>query len=341
VDIEAEYGIQKLAEWGKDKMLEEIKEDLALFRVKFDHWYPESRLFDSGLLDKTLEEMKAKKELYEEEGALWIRTSVHGDDKDRVIQKSDGQYTYFASDISYHLDKFKRGYHRAINIWGADHHGYVNRVKAALKSHGIDPGWLTVLFIQLAKLWREGQEIRMSKRAGQYVTLKDLIDEVGVDAARFIFLTKSHDSPLDFNVDLIKKNDSDNPVYYVQYAHARICSIFRKAKEGGFEKSPRPEEVLDRLELKEEMSMIRILADFPSLLEEIGRTSEVHRLTYFLTELAAQFHKYFNLGLKNSENRVITDDHSLSWARLFLLDAIRVVIHNGLELLGVQAPERM
>jgi arginyl-tRNA synthetase len=340
-DIESEQGIQKLAEWGKDRMLEEIKEDLALFRVDFDHWYSESQLFASGLMEKTMEEMKAGGELYEEEGALWIRTSVHGDDKDRVIRKSDGEYTYFASDISYHLDKFKRGYSRAINIWGADHHGYVNRVKAALKSHGVDPDWLTILFIQLAKLWREGQEIRMSKRAGQYVTLKDLIEEVGVDAVRFVFLTKSHDSPLDFDVDLIKKHDSDNPVYYVQYAHARICSIFRKAEEEGLKQSQKPEEVLNQLHLEDEMAMIRLLADFPSLLEDICRTSEVHRLTYFLTDLSARFHKYFNLGLKNPQNRVITGDHSLSQARLFLLDAIRIVIHNGLELLGVQAPERM
>jgi len=288
-----------------------------------------------------MDEMRAGGELYEEEGALWIRTSVHGDDKDRVIRKSDGQYTYFASDISYHLDKVKRGYSRAINIWGADHHGYVNRVKAALKSHGVDPDWLTILFIQLAKLWREGQEIKMSKRTGQYVTLKDLIEEVGVDAVRFVFLTKSHDSPLDFDVDLIKKHDSDNPVYYVQYAHARICSIFRKAEEEGLKQSRKPEEVLNHLELEEEMAMIRLLADFPSLLEDICRTSEVHRLTYFLTDLSARFHKYFNLGLKNPQNRVITDDHSLSQARLFLLDAVRIVIHNGLELLGVQAPERM
>lgn len=333
--------IQRLAEWGKDRMLAEIKEDLALFRVHFDRWYEESHLFSSGLLEKTLEEMRNQGELYEEEGALWIRTSAHGDDKDRVIKKSDGLYTYFASDISYHLDKFKRGYSGAINIWGADHHGYVNRVKAALKSHGIDPEWLTVLFIQLAKLWREGQEIRMSKRAGQYVTLKDLIDEVGVDAVRFVFLTKSHDSPLDFDIDLVKKQDSDNPVYYVQYAHARICSIFRKAEEEGIILSQKPGDVLERLTLEEETAMIRVLAEFPPLLEDICRTSEVHRLTYYLTELASRFHKYFNLGMKNPEIRVITQDHELSRARLFLLDAIRVVLHNGLKLLGVQAPERM
>lgn len=340
-DMEAGEMIQKLAEWGKDRMLEEIIEDLKLFRVHFDHWYPESRLFSSGLLEETLREMKNQEELYEKEGAIWIRTSVHGDDKDRVIKKSDGQYTYFASDISYHLDKFKRGYSGAINIWGADHHGYVNRVKAALKSHGIDPEWLTVLFIQLVKLWREGREIRMSKRTGQYVTLKDLIDEVGVDAVRFVFLTKSHDSPLDFDIDLVKKHDSDNPVYYVQYAHARICSIFRKAEEEGITQLRKPEDVLDRLVLEEEMDLIRVLANFPSLLEDICRTSEVHRLTYFLTELAARFHRYFNLGQKHPEKRVITENRDLSRARLFLLDAIRIVVHNGLELLGVQAPERM
>jgi arginyl-tRNA synthetase len=322
-------------------MLEEIKRDLAHFRITFDYWYHESELYTSGLLEETLEKIKENGELYEKDGALWIKTSDFGDDKDRVVKKNDGQYTYFATDISYHLEKWRRGFSKAVNIWGADHHGYVHRVKAALKAKGIDESWLSVLLIQLVKLFKGGQEIKMSKRAGHYVTLKELVEEVGVDAARFIFLTKNHDSPLDFDIDLVKKHDSDNPVYYVQYAHARICSIFRKATSEGISLPQKTDKILDRLELDEEMALIRLLAQFPNLLEEICRTLEPHRLTNYLTELASFFHRYFNLGTRRPENRVVNQDKSLSQARLFLVEAVRIVLYNGLSLLGIDAPERM
>jgi arginyl-tRNA synthetase len=239
------------------------------------------------------------------------------------------------------LEKWKRGFSKAINIWGADHHGYVQRVKAALKTNGLDENWLDVLFIQLVKLWKGGEEIRMSKRAGHYVTLKELVEEVGVDAVRFVFLTKNHDSPLDFDIDLVKKHDSDNPVYYVQYAHARICSVFRKAASEGITLPPKADQILDRLILDEEMALIRVMAEFPSLLEDLSRSLEPHRLTYYLTELAALFHRYFNLGSKKPENRIVGADVTLSQARLFLIEAIRIVLHNGLDLLGIHAPERM
>ncbi len=329
------------AEWGKEKMLEEIKMDLTDFRIQFDIWYSESDLYASGLLDEALEMIRRKGQLYEKEGALWIRTSALGDDKDRVIRKNDGDYTYFASDIAYHLEKWKRGYSRAINIWGADHHGYVQRVKAALKANGLEEDWLSVLLIQLVKLWKGGEEIKMSKRAGHYVTLKELVEEVGVDAVRFVFLTKNHDSPLDFDIDLVKKHDSENPVYYVQYAHARICSIFRKADSAGLSLPQRPDDVLDRLILDEEMVLIRLMAEFPSLLEDICKTLEPHRLTYYLTELASSFHRYFNLGTKMPEHRIVCQDTALSQARLCLAEAVRTVLNNGLELLGISAPERM
>ena len=192
-------------------MLEEIKKDLDDFRVSFDVWSSESDLYASGLIEKTLELLRGKGELYEEEGALWIKTSSFGDDKDRVIKKSDGQYTYFAPDIAYHIEKWKRGFTRAINIWGADHHGYVQRMKAALKSNGIKEEWLSVLLLQLVKLWRGGEEVKMSKRAGLYVTLRELVDEVGVDSARFVFLTKNHDSPLDFDIDQVKNRMQTTP----------------------------------------------------------------------------------------------------------------------------------
>ena len=339
--METDRAIDHCAELGKEKMLEEIRRDLAHFRITFDYWYHESELYTSGLLEETLEKIKEKGELYEKDGALWIKTSDFGDDKDRVVKKSDGQYTYFATDISYHLEKWRRGFSKAVNIWGADHHGYVHRVKAALKVKGIDESWLSVLLIQLVKLYKDGQEIKMSKRTGHYVTLKELVDEVGVDAARFIFLTKNHDSPLDFDIDLVKKHDSDNPVYYVQYAHARICSIFMKATSEGISLPQKTDKILERLELNEEMVLIRLLAQFPTVLEEICRTLEPHRLTNYLTELASFFHKYFNLGTRRSENRVVNQDKNLSQARLFLVEAVRIVLYNGLSLLGIDAPERM
>jgi arginyl-tRNA synthetase len=322
-------------------MLQEINRDLELFRIHFDVWSKESDLFSKGLVERSLAEMKERNELYEKDGALWIRTSDFGDDKDRVLKKSDGQFTYFASDISYHLEKWKRGFSKAINIWGADHHGYIPRMQSALKAYGIGEDWLSVILIQLVKLWKEGAEVKMSKRAGQYVTLKELLDEVGVDAARFVFLTKAHESQLDFDIDLVKRHDSDNPVYYVQYAHARICSIFKKAESEGVFIPEEKIDILNNLVLGEEMNLIRTMAEFPPLLNEICTTFEAHRLTYYLTDLAAQFHKYFNLGLKNSENRIVTADIPLSQGRLILSDAIRIVIKTGLNLLGVSAPEKM
>jgi len=214
-------------------------------------------------------------------------------------------------------------------------------MNAALLAHGFPEDWLSVMLIQLVKLWKGGQEIKMSKRAGDFVTLKELIDDVGVDATRFVFLTKSHDSTLDFDIDLVKKQDSDNPVYYVQYGHARICSIFRKAASEGISLPDLTDGLLERLILDEEMALIRRMAEFPPLLEEISRTLEPHRLTYYLTDLAASFHRYFNLGTKISENRIVTNDRETSHARLFLAGAVRAVIANGLGLLGISAPERM
>ena len=336
-----EDAILKCAELGKERMLNEIKQDLQDFKVRHDIWSSESDLFSLGLVEKDLEEIRGRGKIYEKDGAVWIETSQFGDDKDRVVKKQTGEYTYFASDISYHLEKWKRGYSKAVNIWGADHHGYVRRVKAALRANGIEESWLSVLLLQLVKLWKGGQEFKMSKRAGQYVTLRELIDEVGVDAARFVFLTKHHDSPLDFDIDLVKRKDPDNPVYYVQYAHARICSVFRKAAEEGLSLPDNPEEVLHELEVDEEMALIRMMAEFPYLLADISRKFDPHRLTYYLTELASQFHRYFNLGTKEGEKRIVGLERSTSQARLYLVEAVRTVLSNGLNLLGINAPERM
>jgi len=336
-----EEAIAWCAEKGKEMMLEEIKADLSRFRVTFDTWSSETDLHASGLLRDTLEVIRADGHLYEKDGATWIRTSEFGDDKDRVIRKKDGQFTYFASDIAYHLQKYRKGFTRAVNIWGADHHGYVPRIKAALSAHGISESWLSVLLIQLVKLWEGGQEIRMSKRAGSFVTLKELMDAVGEDAVRFVFLMKNHDSPLDFDMDLVKKRDSDNPVYYVQYAHARVCSIFRKAEAEGILPPRTPADLSGHLTLDEELAMIRTMADFPSLLKEICTTLEAHRLTYYLTDLAALFHRYFNLGTKAPQCRVVSADTALTQARLVLSEGVRTVIATGLGLLGIDAPQKM
>jgi arginyl-tRNA synthetase len=340
-EVSEEAAVEICAQKGKVVMLDEIKHDLEEFRIPFDVWYSESDLYGSGQLQKALDMMEGKENLYEKDGALWIRTSKFGDDKDRVIRKKDGLFTYFATDMSYHLNKRSRGFEKAINIWGADHHGYVPRMKAALSAYGFPDDWLSVVLIQLVKLWRGGQEIKMSKRAGSYVTLQELVEEVGVDAVRFVFLSKNHDSPLDFDIDLVKKQDSENPVYYVQYAHARICSIFRKAASEGISLPDRTDEILERLVLDEEMALIRQMAAFPSLIGDICKRLEPHRLTYYLTDLAALFHKYFNLGTKIPDHRIVSPDAILSHARLYLVDAVRIVIANGLELLGIQAPERM
>jgi arginyl-tRNA synthetase len=340
-DLSQEDAIIYCTQKGREMMLEEIKEDLSRFRVAFDGWYSEMDLHRSALLQDTLEAIKEKGYLYEKDGALWIRTSGLGDDKDRVIRKSDGQFTYFASDIAYHLQKHERGFTKAIDIWGADHHGYIPRIKASLAAQGVSDEWLSVMLIQLVKLWEGGQEIRMSKRAGTFVTLRELMDDVGVDAVRFVFLMKNHESPLDFDIDLVKKEDSDNPVYYVQYAHARICSIFRKAEAEGVFVPDNPGDLSKHLVLEEELAPVRAMAGFPSLLKEICVTLEPHRLTYYLTDLAALFHRYFNLGTKISDHRIITGDKALTQARLFLAEGVRTVIANGLNLLGIEAPEKM
>ena len=341
VSLNPEEAIDRCSSVGKEIMLGEIRRDLSDFRVDFDVWSSESDLYASGLIETALDRIKARGQVYDKEGASWIKTSVFGDDKDRVVRKGDGEYTYFASDISYHLQKWNRGFSRAINIWGADHHGYVQRMKAALKVNDIDENWLSILLIQLVKLWKGGEEIKMSKRAGRYVTLRELLDDVGVDAARFVFLTKNHDSQLDFDVDLAKRHDSDNPVYYVQYAHARICSIFRKAESEGVSLPPEAHRVLAGLGLEEELALIRLMAEFAPLLEDISRRLDPHRLTYYLTELASLFHKYFNLGTKEPDKRIVCADRALSEARLSLAQGIRIVLHNGLQLLGIDAPERM
>jgi len=333
--LDTHEAVALLSELGNERMLKEIQECLANFRISFDLWFKESSLYSSGKIDQMLQLLENKGMLYEAEGAVWVKTSLFGDDKDRVLRKQNGEFTYFATDIAYHLDKWERGFNKVINIWGADHHGYVNRVKAALMAEGIPEGWLEVLLIQLVKLWEGGAEVKMSKRSGRYVTLQELVDEVGVDAVRFVFLTKDHTSPIDFDIDLAKRKDSENPVYYVQYAHARICSVFRKAAEQDLRLPEDPAPFIERLVLDEEAALIRKIAGFPSLVEEAAAALEPHRLTYYLTEVASAFHRYYN------RHRIITKNKDMSKARLILALAVKIVLKNGLDLLGVSAPEAM
>jgi arginyl-tRNA synthetase len=333
--LDTREAVALLSELGNERMLKEIQECLENFRVSFDLWFKESSLYASGKIDQMLQLLENKGMLYEADGAVWVKTSLFGDDKDRVLRKKNGEFTYFATDIAYHLDKWERGFNKVINIWGADHHGYVNRVKAALMAEGIPAGWLEVLLIQLVKLWEDGAEVKMSKRSGRYVTLQELVDEVGVDAVRFVFLTKDHTSPLDFDIDLVKRKDSENPVYYVQYAHARICSIFQKAAERDLCLPQDPGPFLKRLVLDEETALIRKIADFPSLIEEAAAALEPHRLTYYLTDVASGFHRYYN------RHRIITKNKDMSKARLALAGAVKIVLKNGLSLLGVHSPESM
>ncbi|HLO24542.1 MAG TPA: arginine--tRNA ligase [Geobacteraceae bacterium] len=315
----------------------EQDEDLAAFDVSFDVYFLESSLYADGSVDAVVRRLIDSGHTYEQDGALWLRTTTFGDDKDRVMRKSDGSYTYFVPDIAYHLNKWERGFTRVINEQGADHHSTVTRVRAGLQAlgAGIPQGWPDYVLHQMVTVMRSGEEVKISKRAGSYVTLRDLIDEVGRDATRFYFVMRKPDSQLVFDIDLAKQQSLDNPVYYVQYAHARICSIFENAAERGFV-PPGPEDVtLARLETPEEMAIIKALAVFPEVVEGSAINFEPHRITYYLQELAGLFHSFYN------KNRVITEDGELTGARLFLLKCVAVTLRNALAMLGVYAPEKM
>lgn len=317
-------------------ILEDIKQDLEDFRVSYDNWYSERELYKKGLVEKVIDLLKERDFVYEGEGALWFRSSLFGDEKDRVVKKSSGEWTYFASDIAYHYEKFRiRQFDLAINLWGADHHGYVPRLKGALKALDIDPERLKILLIQMVNLIEGGQLKSMSTRKAEYVELKELLREVGVDAVRFTFLSRSQDAPLDFDVDLVKKQSAENPVYYVQYAHARISSIWEKAKTAGFT----PESLLDSnftyLVEEEEQAILKKLAEFPDVVELSASQFAPYRIVYYLLELAGLFHEYYN------KFRILSSDKEATLARLALAEGCRIVIKNGLELLGVESPERM
>ena len=316
-------------------IMEGIREDLALFGVSFDEWFSEQSLFDSGEVDRILAESRERGSIYEKDGALWFKTSDLGDEKDRVVVRQNGRTTYFASDIAYHDDKYRRGFQRVIDVWGADHHGYIARMQAAIEACGHKPNQFQVILVQLVNLLRGGQPVAMSTRAGEFVTLRDVIDEVGKDAARFIFLTRHYESPLDFDLEVAKQQTNENPVYYVQYVHARISSIIRKAVENGMADVQWDETAIARLLELEEIQLIKTLAQYPETVAASAEKLEPHRITFFLMNLAAAFHAYYN------KHRVLSEDPVLSRGRLILVESIRKVIRNGLALLGVDAPDKM
>jgi arginyl-tRNA synthetase len=315
----------------------EQDQDLAAFDVGFDVYFLESSLYAAGRVDAVVRRLIQNGRTYEQDGALWLRTTDFGDDKDRVMRKADGTYTYFVPDVAYHLCKWERGFTRVVNEQGSDHHSTVTRVRAGLQAldAGIPRGWPDYVLHQMVTVLRSGEEVKISKRAGSYVTLRDLIDEVGRDATRFFFLMRRTDAQLVFDLDLAKQQSTDNPVYYVQYAHARVCSINRNAAEAGVT-APSPGEVdFDRLVLEEELSLAKLLARYPETVEGAARHCEPHRIVFYLQELASQLHSYYN------RHRVLGEDPEDSRARLYLINCVRVVLENALLLLGVSAPEQM
>jgi arginyl-tRNA synthetase len=329
--------------YGSDSLLETIRNQLGEFGIRVDRFFSEEKELRQAPPDGrsdvvlSMDLLRERGLLYIQDGAEWFRSTRFGDDKDRTVVKSNDELTYFASDIAYHRNKFERSFDKLINVWGADHHGYVPRLKAAIRGLGYDPNLLQVVLVQMVQLTRGGEPVRMGKRTGEFVSLEEILQEVGRDAARFFFLMRKSDSHLDFDLELAKRQSSDNPVFYVQYAHARIASIFEQARRSGLEgivSGDRPVQ-LERLELGEEMELIRKMVHFNDVLEDSVRELEPHRMVFYLLDLAGEFHRYYN------RFRVLSDDKGLSEARLLLVENVQKTIRRGLEILGVAAPTKM
>ena len=332
LSLPAEERQAKMVEIALKEKLSAIREGLEAFGVTYDNWFSEQSLHDSGAVKAVVEELRQRGYVYEKDGAWWLETTKFGDEKDEVLIRSNGIPTYFAADIAYHKNKFDRGFNRVINIWGADHHGHVARMKGAMTALGYNGDNLIVILMQLVRLFKDGEIVRMSKRTGQFVTLQELIEDVGKDAARYFFIMRNPDSQMDFDLDLAKSQSNDNPVYYVQYAHARICSILSVAGMA----VPKASEVdLNRLNAPSELALIRKIADLPAEIAGAARDLAPYRLARYATDLATLFHSFY------SECRVLTDDEELKKARLVLVNAARITLRNVLTLLGVTAPERM
>jgi len=323
-------------ELGLNVILDDIREDLELFGVTYQEWYSERSLVESGAVNKCIDRLREAGHLYEKGGAWWFRSTDFGDEKDRVVIRDNGQMTYFASDIAYHVDKIERGFERVIDVWGADHHGYVPRVRAALQALGDDPDRLDVLLVQFAVLYEGGHKKQMSTRSGQFVTLRELRKDVGRDAARFFYIMRKCEQHLDFDLDLARSQSNDNPVYYVQYAHARICSVFCQAQEKGIEAAlSAGNENLQLLTEEHEQGLLKSIARYPEVVLAAALNEEPHQLTHFLRDLANELHTYYNA------HQFLVDDGKLRDARLKLISATRQVLANGLGLIGISAPEKM
>jgi len=331
-----EAAYRRVFDLALNTVLDDIRDDLAGFGVTYDQWFSERSLTESGAVDAALERLQSMGKLYEDEGATWFRSSEYGDEKDRVVRRENGAITYFASDIAYHLNKLERGFDAAIDIWGADHHGYVPRVKAALTASGEQAERLDVRLVQFAILYRGTERVQMSTRSGQFVTLRELREDVGTDAARFFYVMRKPEQHLDFDLELAKSQSADNPVYYIQYAHARICSVMRQLGDKGMDRdADRGDRHLGLLTESHEQGLVTAIAQYPEALEAAAKAREPHQLAHYLRELANAVHTYYNA------HQFLVEDANLRDARLSLILAARQVIRNGLRLLGVSAPEAM
>lgn len=320
---------------ASDAMLELIRSDLASFGVRFDHFTSERALTESSLVSEAIEELRSRGHIYEADGATWMRTTAFADDKDRPVVKSDGSLTYFASDICYHREKIRKGYDRLINVWGADHHGYISRTRASIQALGHDADKLRVVLVQMVSLSRNGVPVRMGKRTGEFVTLKDVLDEVGPDLARFFFLSRKSDAHLDFDLELARRQTAENPVFYVQYAHTRIAGIFRQVAEKDIVVPDAAEATVASLGHPDEIALVKLLAEFPEIVAGAAEALEPHRVVFYAQKLAGEFHRFY------SKHRFVSEDAQTTGARLLLATAVGQVLGRSLKLVGIAAPERM
>lgn len=325
--------IKTFRQLGLDYEMVKLKQDLADFNIHFDNWFSETSLYETNKITAVLNKMTELGFTYEQDGATWLKTTEFGDDKDRVLIKQDGTYTYFLPDIAYHYDKVERGYDKLINLFGADHHGYINRLKASLETFGVDSKRLEIQIMQMVRLLQDGVEVKMSKRTGNAITLRDIMDEVGIDAARYFLTMRSPDTHFDFDMELAKKESQDNPVYYAQYAHARISSIIRQAKEKGITIDQDVD--LSTITHEKAYDLLKKIAEFEPTIVSAAESRSPHRITNYIQDLAAQFHKFYNA------EKVLTDDIDKTKAHLALIEAARITLRNALALIGVSAPESM
>ncbi|MCA0988953.1 arginine--tRNA ligase [Guptibacillus algicola] len=332
LELDEKERYQYFRDYGLERELEKLKKDLAEFGVEFDVWFSETSLYTSGKIDKVLAKLHERGETFEEDGATWFRSTEYGDDKNRVLIKGDGSYTYLTPDISYHQDKLDRGFDKLINIWGADHHGYIPRMKAAIEALGYKREQLEVEIIQMVNLFKDGEKMKMSKRTGKAVTLRELMDEVGIDAMRYFFSMRSSDSHLDFDMDLAVSRSNENPVYYVQYAHARVCSMLRQGKEMELKEDAD----LSLISSEKEIDLLKKLGELPEAIAEAADKRMTHRITNYAFELAAALHSFYN-----AERVLDPENLQLSAARFKLMQAVQQTIQNTLEIIGVSAPEKM